>query len=927
MIAAATCASIATLAGHWPAPPGIGAWLLVFSYAAAAGILLMEPARWRPLADDKSRANGIVDNTGEQTLTVDKHGVQAKALRSSQSRFSTIFHSSPDAILIIRHADGSILDFNTGFSRLLGYTREEAIGELEERLNLWVDAGQRTILLQQLATDLEVRDFETTLVAKNGERLETEITIKHVDIDGELCLICVGRDITSRRRAEMALKESEQKFASIFFNSPDGIVIVSSDNGRIVDVNDTFLKLIEYDRSELLRRRVQQLGVFADDSDLTSVQELLAEQRFIDNVEIKLRARTGATFPVLVSITEIRLKDRRTAVCLIKDIRHQRDTELMLARSEERFRSAFENAPIGMLLVSTGGYVFQANRFVFDLLRLPEEDLIGAHLSRLVPNEDRTELKEMLQRLLQREQEVSQVQRQLVRNDGSQIWTNFHVAVHRNEHREALYYIVQMADITEMRKSQERMERMAFYDTLTDLANRRLFATRLGQSIEHVLRTGKRAALLYLDLDQFKRVNDTLGHEAGDELLRAVSRRLSQCIRKEDTVARPGGDEFTILLYNIASPADAGRVAEKILDRLRVPITVAGQQVVVTTSIGITIIPDDSVHPSVLTKNADLAMYRAKEHGRNNYQYFSEDMNTRAIERLRTENELRAALSSAELELFYQPKLRLSSREITGAECLLRWHHPTRGLMLPEQFIGIAEESGAIVEIGHWIIRSACAALRRLHVRTGKRLDLSINISPRQFRDPELVATVRNALYAADVLPSQLEIEITESLLMDDSEAAADVMTRLNELGVRIAVDDFGTGYSSLIYLKRFPIHTLKIDRDFVMDIPGSSDDVAITSAVIAMAHQLNLNVVAEGVETEAQLEFLIAHACDYGQGYYFGRPAPYATFEQLLDSAPAAEVPRPISAQPHAMTAEALQAPAHRARTLTRQARQSSSG
>jgi diguanylate cyclase (GGDEF)-like protein/PAS domain S-box-containing protein len=537
-----------------------------------------------------------------------------------------------------------------------------------------------------------------------------------------------------------------------------------------------------------------------------------------------------------------------------------------------------------MLLVDLQGRITQANHFALDTLAYNEKALLGMHLSRLVPAEDRATLRDTLDRLTQRSGNVARSERRLLSQTGVEIWTNFHIVLQRSESGDPLYFIIQLADITDLKHSQARMEQMAFYDTLTNLANRRLFGNRLEHAIQHAARSGTRAALLYLDLDQFKRVNDTLGHEAGDELLCEVARRLTESVRQEDTVARPGGDEFTILLYDINVPSDAGTVAEKILEQMRRPITISGHQLVVTTSIGITIIPDDSVEANVLTKNADLAMYRAKERGRNNYQYFSEEMNTVAQTKLKTENELRQALEHSQFELFYQPKVDIRDNRIVGVEALIRWHHPERGLLTPDQFIAVAEETGAIVGIGAWVIRRACLAAQELSARNGARLQVGVNISPRQFRDPNLIRTVRRCIREAQIDPAQLELEITETMLMEDAEAARFTIERLSELGVRLAIDDFGTGYSSLNYLKRFPIDTVKIDRSFVMEIPASSDDMAITTAVIAMAHRLDLEVVAEGIETLEQLKFLADQQCEYGQGYLFSKPVPLAEVAKLLD-------------------------------------------
>jgi EAL domain-containing protein (putative c-di-GMP-specific phosphodiesterase class I) len=366
-------------------------------------------------------------------------------------------------------------------------------------------------------------------------------------------------------------------------------------------------------------------------------------------------------------------------------------------------------------------------------------------------------------------------------------------------------------------------------------------------------------------------------------LLQEIATRLTGCVRQEDTVARLGGDEFTVLLFRITSPSDASLVADKLLKRLRQPLNISGHQLVITTSIGITIAPQDGTDPNSLMKNADLAMYRAKEHGRNIYQFYSEEMNTNAIKRLRTEYELRRALERNEFELYYQPKVCLTTQQVVGVECLIRWHHPERGLLSPFEFIEVAEETGAIVDMGNWIIQEACRTGRTLCEQAGRNVQIAVNISPRQFKDHNLVSTIRRNLRETGLEPATLEIEITETMLMADVEAANQTVHKLHELGVRLAIDDFGTGYSSLNYLKKFPINTVKVDRSFVMDIPDSEDDMAITSAVIAMAHRLNMEVVAEGVETRDQLEFLTSHHCEYAQGFLFSKPLPLSSIRHMI--------------------------------------------
>lgn len=826
---------------------------------------------------DKENAIALVcKDTHEQMASLAQ-------LRSSEARFSRIFHSSPDAILIVRQSDTLIMDFNTSFTRLLGYNREDAIGCAEIDLQLFADPDERRAIVDQLDRTKEATGMETRLKTRDGQLVKVEISLRYVEIDGELCTLCIGRDISERLAAEAALKASEEKFEQVFSRSPDGIVILKQRDMTIYDINESFLVAAQYHREELVGRSVYELNVFQETDALESAADTLSRQGFFQNREMRFQTKKGHTVEALVSATYIEINHEPCVLCIAKNVNELRQAEEKLRESEQRFRSAFENSPIGIVLVHLNGNIFQANNFAAHILGYDDDPLEGTHISRLVPASDRKQLKETLSRMGGGQDETVRTECRMLRKDNLEIWTNLHVVVQRDANGTPAYLIGQIADITEMKSSQNRMERLAFYDTLTNLANRRLFYDRLGQAVDHAQRSHHLSALLYLDLDQFKRVNDTLGHEVGDILLQEVSTRLTACVRKEDTVARLGGDEFTVLLFDIKSPSDASLVADKILTTLRQPLHISGHQLVITTSIGITIVPQDGTDPNSLMKNADLAMYRAKDHGRNTYQFYSEEMNTNAIKRLRTEYELRKALERNEFELFYQPKVRLSDQQIVGVECLIRWEHPERGLLSPYEFIEVAEETGAIVDMGNWIIQEACQTGKALCELAGRNIQIAVNISPRQFKDPNLVSTIRRNLRESGLNPSTLEIEITETMLMGDVEAANTTVRQLHELGVRMAIDDFGTGYSSLNYLKKFPINTVKVDRSFVMDIPESEDDKAITSAVIAMAHKLNMEVVAEGVETQQQLDFLLAHDCEFAQGFLFSKPLPLSNIRPLL--------------------------------------------
>jgi diguanylate cyclase (GGDEF)-like protein/PAS domain S-box-containing protein len=459
------------------------------------------------------------------------------------------------------------------------------------------------------------------------------------------------------------------------------------------------------------------------------------------------------------------------------------------------------------------------------------------------------------------------------RQDGTyaRVFDRGHVI--RDDSGRAVRMIGAMADITVRKEAEERLAYLAQFDSLTGLPNRHLFRDRLMQTMARARRADKPMAVLFIDLDRFKLVNDTLGHSAGDRLLKEATQRLQSCVRSSDTVGRFGGDEFGAILTDLAKPADASLVAQKIIDALARPFHLDGHESYVTASIGITLFPSDGEEAGTLIMNADAAMYRAKEQGRNAYQYFTREMNERAMQRVKMETALRRAIERKEFLLHYQPKVNLDSGEVCGFEALLRWQHPARGLVPPLEFIPVLEDTGLIVAVGEWVIGEVCGQIRNWQQSGLTVPPVAINLSARQFQQKGLEDAVRRMLAESDVDPSLLQFELTESLLMKDPEAAARTLQGLKDSGVKLSVDDFGTGYSSLSYLKRFPIDALKIDRTFIGDVTVDPDDAAITLAIIGLGHSLKLNVIAEGVETEGQLEFLKAHACDEMQGYLFSRP------------------------------------------------------
>lgn len=445
-------------------------------------------------------------------------------------------------------------------------------------------------------------------------------------------------------------------------------------------------------------------------------------------------------------------------------------------------------------------------------------------------------------------------------------------------------YLGSMLDITELKQVQEQLKQLALFDPLTQLANRHLFRNRLVKALQLQRRTKEKFAVLFLDVDHFKRINDTLGHDQGDALLCAMATRLQACTRPTDTVARLGGDEFTLLISGLHINQEADQVARKILHALKTPIPLAGESVTLSTSIGISIAPDDAEDANTLMKYADMAMYRAKMLGRNNHQFFAKEMNDDLARQIQAEEDLRQALHNGEFELFFQPQISMQTQQVVGYEALLRRIHPQLGIIPAEKFIRVAEDSGLIVPIGEWVIETACRCISEMNtlglLPKGGRV--AINISARQFRDPRLADIIRHHLGTTGIQAAQLELEITENFMLDTTDAAMALLQQLNDMGTFLTIDDFGTGYSSLNYLKRLPIRGIKVDKSFVKDINDDKDDQEITAAVIAMAHKLGLRVVAEGVENASQVDFLNDNECDLVQGYYYAPPQRIKDLPQL---------------------------------------------
>ena len=525
------------------------------------------------------------------------------------------------------------------------------------------------------------------------------------------------------------------------------------------------------------------------------------------------------------------------------------------------------------------------NRFMQELTGMAAEEVLGRRAGDVFPHLREQHIEELIERAMQGEAVASPDVRYYVPGTNREGWVSAVYRPHYNDLAQIVGVIALVRDVTERKVAEQRIEYQAYHDALTGLANRRLFQEHLALALALAARRGRLVSVLFLDIDHFKLVNDTLGHTLGDVLLRDVATRVKDSVREGDAVARVGGDEFTIVLQDLERRDDAAIVAQKVLNAIGQPIEISGHKLYVTASIGITLFPDDGTDAETLLKNADTAMYRAKAEGRNTYRMSTNELNRSTEERLTIENGLHQAMERSEFELLYQPQVDLTNMRITGMEALLRWRHPERGIMSPASFISVAEERGFIVLIGDWVLRTACLHTRALRDRGWNNLRVAVNLSARQMREKTLIRTVEMALEESGLEPAALELEITESVAMENVDLTLAVMSALRRIGISIAIDDFGTGHSSLAYLKRFPIDTLKIDRSFVEDLPEGYEDAAIVRSVIQLARGLNLRVVAEGVEREEQMQFLRRNDCAEVQGYFFGYPMPIAQMEGMLGS------------------------------------------
>lgn len=824
------------------------------------------------------------------------------ALQERESFWSDVVRTVPDHLYVQDVISRRMIYSNHHLGRTLGYGKQELLrmGDHFWEILLHPEDAESYEQLRRTRTEEGRRDLtQCQLRFRDWQGRWRRFDIREQalapDKNGRVTrIIGVAKDITEQVEASQSLRDSEQRYRMLAESISD-VIFFTNQKLRPNYVSPSVTTALGYSAGWILQNGWN--SIIANPQQLTNLQGLLGRIRKALNTPETLAALRTEVTTQLYLLDCLRADGRKIPVELRlvlvwddsgafegilgvgRDISQQR-------RAEKDLRMAatvFEHSTSAILITDPAGYIVQAN----DAFSRVSGYAVSQVLDQLpmmltVEDQQQAHVGYILKQLHQRSSWEGELW--LKRRDGEHYPAWVGITAVFDDEGDLASYVCFFSDISERKASEQRIHRLAYYDALTHLPNRTLFQDRLYTALQHAERQQTWVVLMFLDLDRFKPINDSLGHAAGDRMLKDMAGRLLECVAEDDTVARMGGDEFTLLLQPTATQqaalTRAIHVAEQILASLVKPFVLEGREFFVTASIGIALSPQDGNELSQLMKNADTAMYHAKERGKNNFQFYQTDMNASALERLELESDLRHALEQKEFTLYYQPQFSGDGKRLTGTEALLRWRHPRRGLVPPGDFIPVLEELGLVVEVGEWVLKEACHQLREWHKVKVRVPKVSVNISARQFSDGQLGMRIANILQETGLPPACLELELTESILMREVSEAMQILDGLKRLGLSIAVDDFGTGYSSLNYLKQFPIDVLKIDRTFVDGLPSGEQDAQIARAIIAMAHSLNLAVIAEGVENYEQLEFLREHGCDEVQGYLFGRPMTPSRFE-----------------------------------------------
>ncbi len=827
---------------------------------------------------------GLVSGFAEVAFRAQVRAVKTQEQVRAAAQAHALFEHSPTAMVSIHPVQGRILQANRVALDMFGYDAAEiltlSIADLTHPEDLAESERRHKMLFTGQAQQLH---FEKRYLRKDGSSFWAETSVSSLkDGQGEVGLL-VGNivDITERRRAAQTLKRESEKNALLLHNASDGIHILDA-QGHIIEASDSFCAMLGYRRDEVIGMNVSGWDAQWADAELAQLVRQRHAQEGRSQFETRHRRKDGTIFDVEVSVFPLELDGNPILFCSSRDITERKKTEAEVQVAA----TAFESQE-GMLITDADGVILRVNHAFTDITGYSAEEVIGRNPRLLSSGRHDANFYAAMWKSIH----GSNIWKGEIwnRRKNGEVYPEYlTITAVKNPRGVVTNYVATLTDITLRKNSEEEIKHLAFFDPLTRLPNRRLLTDRLQQALSSSARSGHAGALLFIDLDNFKTLNDTLGHGVGDVLLQQVAQRLASCVREGDTVARIGGDEFVVMLEDLSSlDVDAATQTEtvggKILAALSQPYALPTQDYRSSSSIGATLFSGHKQGIEVLLKQADIAMYQAKKAGRNTLRFFDPQMQESVTARAVLEEELRRAIELGQFHLYYQIQTD-SLHRATGAEALIRWAHPERGVIAPGHFIALAEETGLILPIGKWVLEAACAQLRIWQDSDLTRhLVLSVNISARQFRQADFVAQVEATVRHHAIHPDMLKFELTESTLLENIEETIATMNALKAIGVRLSLDDFGTGYSSLQYLKRLPLNQLKIDQSFVRDLAVDSSDKAIVRTIVAMAQSLNLDVIAEGVETEEQRQFLLSTGCTHYQGYLFGKPLPIGPFENVL--------------------------------------------
>lgn len=799
-----------------------------------------------------------------------------------RERYRALFERHPEAVVVTTQP-GKMLDFNAAALDFFDVSRDEL--RQADITSFYANRSDRERLIRKADETGLVHDAPVIFLDARNRLKHTMVTTMRLD-DPEgraYAYQSVIRDVTGQRLAEKKLHNQKNYADQLIDIAPEAIAIVDLDD-RVIRVNEEFCHLFQYSREDCIGQEMNTL-ILPEDLKAESLS-LAARAASGETFEMESRRqrKDGSLVDVSVLAKPFATENDEPAVYVIyRDISRRIASQEALAKSEERHRTVLEAAPDPVIVRDMSGKVIYLNPAFTRVFGWTLKESHNRTID-FVPEENQSETDEFMSQV-KKGTSFSGVETRRYTKSGEAVEVSISGAVFLDARGRPEGFVNTLQDITERRKKDEELKYVAYHDTLTGLPNRKSFYMCLDDLLQHAGRRNSDRcwALMFLDLDKFKQVNDALGHDTGDQLLQGVAGRLKGCLRETDHLFRLGGDEFTVILTDLGRDIDVARVARKILKSVTRPFFIGGQEIFSSTSIGISVFPNDGWDVEGLVKNADIAMYAAKEQGGGDYRFFTEEMNRKALYRMKMESSLRKALDRDEMMLYYQPLVNESNR-IVGMEALLRWNHPEMGLILPNDFIRITEETGIIVPLGRWVLQTACTQLKHWHDLGHSDLFVAVNISSRQLQEADFVKTVLGILDQSGLSPEWLKLEVTESSVIRNPEVCIAKMKALRTKGVSFSIDDFGTGYSSLSYLKRFPIDTLKIDRSFICDAMNNEGDREIIKTIIDMARNLNIEAVAEGVETQEQMDFLAGYGCNNMQGFLFARPVPVEAFKNLLE-------------------------------------------